>query len=372
MENFNTIKNKVAEVLKQKHQNKYKQELNDYNDRLNFACPICGDSHTVDTKKRGNIYFKNMWYKCFNCGVSIPLTKFFQEVNVTIDPTTSLEINQQAQEYKATIAQTKSTTLADFKLDKRILLSELSELLNNNPSHKILDFKPVEPTSEVGKYLILNRKIENLENFYQAKYQASPKHVEPVLISLNKTGDVIFGMQLRNLKYSHKQRFFKIINFEELWKMFPDKTPLTEEEFIRYNKLSYVYNLLNVDFNKPITVFEGYIDAVFFPNSIGLVGNNTDYSFLLDESLQVRFFFDNDKAGLKKTKEMIMKGYAVFLWNKFLKTLAKKSKDSDLMYHLLKKEMTDLNAIAKKIHNPYHKLQLEQYFSVDTLDLLEI
>ena len=55
-----------------------------------------------------------------------------------------------------------------------------------------------------------------------------------------------------------------------------------------------------------ITVFEGYIDSLFFPNSIGLVGVNTDYRFLESNNLDLQYFFDNDEAGYKKSEEMFI------------------------------------------------------------------
>ncbi|MFV2015975.1 MAG: hypothetical protein ACC656_11125 [Candidatus Heimdallarchaeota archaeon] len=251
-------------------------------------------------------------------------------------------------------------------------IEELVERFNQQPKHRILKFGPVRTDSEIGQYLIKQRKIENLNLFYEAYYQIHHNRVEPVLVNINRYENFILGIQLRNLKNKHSERFFKIYNFEDLWDFFPEKESLATDELARYNKLSYCYNILNVNFEQPITLFEGYIDSIFFPNSIGLVGTNTDYSFLLDESLDVRFFFDNDFAGLKKTKEMLFKGYQVFLWERFLKQLSSTGKDPDLMYHKLKRKITDLNALAKRVHNPFYTLKLEEYFSHDKLDLLQL
>ena len=365
------IQDKIQEILNNKHQNRLKRQIVNYPNRLNFACPICGDSKKNAHKKRGNVYFKNMRYKCFNCGVSMSLTDFFKEMNVNLDPNTLLDINKQIDEYKHS-SFSSTTAITDFSLDKILTLSELTERLNTNIQYKIFDFKPIDGNSRVGKYLKIERKIPDLSKFYQAIYKPNDKYTTPVLVNLNFSGNYILGFQIRNLNTSKERRFYKIYNFEDLYNFFPDKEPLTEEEKVRYNKLSYCYNILNVDFGHVITLFEGYIDSVFFPNSIGLVGTNTDYSFLLDESIDVRFFFDNDYAGLKKTREMLMKGYKVFLWDKFLHDLAKRSKNPTLMYYKLKKELTDLNKLAQRVPNPYKKLNLEQYFSVDSLDLLNI
>ena len=70
-------------------------------------------------------------------------------------------------------------------------------------------------------------------------------------------------------------------------------------QLVVYNKLSYYFNILNIDFSQKITVFEGYLDSLFYPNSIGLVGVNTDSRFLENNNLDLQFFFDNDEAGFK-------------------------------------------------------------------------
>jgi transcription elongation factor Elf1 len=371
MESTKIIQEKIQEILNSKHSNRNKRIIAEYPNRLNFACPICGDSKKSDNKKRGNVYFKNMHYKCFNCGVSFSLTEFFKQLNVNLDPTMLLDINRQIDAYAhSNISNT--TSITDFSLDKILTIKEVEDRLNNSLKYNLYDFKQVDQMSKVGKYLRIDRKVADLSKFYQAIYRPNVKYSTHVLVNLNYTDKYIIGFQIRNLNSSKDNRFYKIYSFEDLYNFFPEKEPLTEEEKTRYNKLSYCYNILNVDFGSVITLFEGYIDSIFYPNSIGLVGTNTDYSFLLDESLDVKFFFDNDKAGLKKTKEMIMKGYSVFLWDKFIKDLASKSKNPNIMYYKLKKELTDLNKVAQKIHNPYKKLKLEQYFSVDALDVLNI
>ncbi|NBV29879.1 hypothetical protein EBS02_12860, partial [bacterium] len=71
------------------------------------------------------------------------------------------------------------------------------------------------------------------------------------------------------------------------------------------NKLSYYFNILNVDFSETITVFEGYLDSLFYPNSIGVVGVNTDMRFIESNNLDIQYFFDNDQAGFTKSEQKI-------------------------------------------------------------------
>ena len=64
------IKDFIKDVLKKRFSdNKIKQTLDDSDsDKLNFACPYCGDSNKDSSKKRGNFYLSSNTYKCFNDG----------------------------------------------------------------------------------------------------------------------------------------------------------------------------------------------------------------------------------------------------------------------------------------------------------------
>ena len=100
---------------------------------------------------------------------------------------------------------------------------------------------------------------------------------------LNRRDNKVLGIQIRNLKEG-KKRMFKIYNYENLFEWInlgkDEPIEMSINQLVIYNKLSYYFNILNVDFMEKITVFEGYLDSLFFPNSIGLVGVNTDYRFL--------------------------------------------------------------------------------------------
>ena len=94
-----------------------------------------------------------------------------------------------------------------------------------------------------------------------------------------------------------------------------------------------------LNFYEKITVFEGYLDSIFFPNCIGTTGVETAYSFLLEE-LDIRFFYDNDEVGVRKSIEKLKEGYSVFLWKKFFKDLSKG--DTKKEYYL-NNHIKDLN-----------------------------
>lgn len=156
--------------------------------------------------------------------------------------------------------------------------------------------------------------------------------------------------------------------------MHPDD-PLDQLEAIGYNKISNFFNILNVNWDNPVTVFEGYLDSIFFPNSLGAIGLNSidDMSFLLDndENLQFRFFFDQDNVGVRKSLTMLEKGQKVFLWQKLMEIIIKNKpyKHTAKNYFL---KIKDLNKLVQEMKNPdaVNKLQLGNYFSSDKFDSL--
>lgn len=84
---FDFIKEKIKDVLKNAHADPRKHNIKDFNDRINFACPICGDSNKDPNKKRANIYKGNpLFMVCFNDGCRASVTNLFNRYNVQLTP----------------------------------------------------------------------------------------------------------------------------------------------------------------------------------------------------------------------------------------------------------------------------------------------
>jgi hypothetical protein len=165
------------------------------------------------------------------------------------------------------------------------------------------------------------------------------------------------------------KRIYKIYDFQSVYNYVNKDNPINDEDALPYNKLSHMYNVLNVDFNSEITIFEGYLDSVFFPNSIGVTGTESDISILtdVDDSLNIRFFYDNDDAGLRKSMSKIDSGYSVFLWKKLFNDM---SGDNQSKIYKLSKRIKDLNDLVNYTKDPdvFNTLNLNNYFSIDEFD----
>jgi hypothetical protein len=336
-----------------------------------IACPYCGDSQKSPNKYRGNLN-KLLWYKCFNdgCEKQTHLTSMCKDFNVEIDGDTKKKIYDYLDKHTSSI-DTLQDELLENGLNHLIDLEELTDCINNNKCETDLsNFKPVQKGTAQYFYLLENRKLDPSlwRNIYQADWHITGDWVEKVIIFLNRRGNKIIGAQIRNLKDGYKRKFH-IYTFEDLYNMV-GKKELSDGQLLMYNKLCYYYGILEVDFSKPITIFEGYGDAILWPNAIGVAGVNTDMRFLEDNGLDIRYFFDNDEAGYPKSEEKIKMGFPVYLWKKMFDWIVEKKGTDDPYYHFYKiskvKDLTKLNSIIPEC---YTKLEMENFFSVDQYDL---
>jgi hypothetical protein len=341
-----------------------------YNDRLNFCAPCCGDSHKNKHAKRGNLYFNKLLFICFNCGHKTNFDRLCKDFNEQLDPDKKLEMIEHLN--SVTTYSDYEGDFVDARFENLIDISELERVFSQDLT-PISDFKPIQVNGGVYKYLV-GRGIppEYHKNIYQGKYWKNEDESEWIIVLLNRRDSKVLGMQIRNLKEG-KRRTFKIYNYENLleWtNLGKDVTEPDMNDLVIYNKLSYYFNILNVNFEEKITVFEGYLDSLFFPNSIGLVGVNTDFRFLESNNLDLQYFFDNDEAGYKKSEEKLKDNYPVFLWKKLFEDIVNKKNSPD-PYRLLHRisKVKDINKLAELVPEPFKKLELNSFFSKDIMDV---
>lgn len=359
----------VEKIVNKEYKNKIEGSVIKHSDRIQIRCPYCKEGRTK-TKKRGNIYYNKLLYVCFRCDKKTTFDRFCKDFNERIDPDKKLEMI----EYLDSI-MTYSDYSGDFvdaKLDDLIDMSELERIFSNDLT-PISDFIPIKKGGGIDKYLTNRSIVGHLQNnIYQAKYWKNENQYEWVIVMLNRRGDKVLGMQIRNLKLG-KNRMFKIYNYENLLEWINignDDYDPDSSKLVIYNKLSYYFNILNINIMDRITVFEGYLDSLFYPNSIGLVGVNTDYKFLEGNDLDIQYFFDNDEAGYRKSEEKIRLGYPVFLWKKLFNDIVSRKKSNEphkLLYRISK--VKDINKLFEVFPGAYDKLKIYDYFSQDGYDI---
>lgn len=365
--NIDKIKNTLQIILDKSHTVPEKRimRVKNYGMRpvIEMACPICGDSAKSMQRKRGNLFLNNMFYVCFNCGYKMSYVKFLERFGVDIDMDDKLAIYDHIDKYSKF-----NNVRSDYDLSRMDKIMNLDEVIKtyNNRKDDLYYIEPITSDSNVYKYL-KHRKIHNTKDIYQGVFKVTDRWIEQVMVILNRYDDNLLGFQIRNLKDDKKKRIYKIYDFQSIYNYVNEKD-ISDDDALPYNKLSHLYNILNVDFYNKITIFEGYLDSTFFPNSIGSTGVDTDYTFLEEQDIEIRFFYDNDRVGNRKSLSKLKSGYSVFLWNKLFDTI---SKGDQKKKYMLQNNIKDLNDLVKASkENVVEKYNLEQYFSVDEFDKL--
>jgi hypothetical protein len=367
-----TIQEFIAILLKKRfHDSPIKQQINDSdNDKLNFACPYCGDSSHDPNKKRGNFYLSTATYKCYNdgCAVWVKAEKFISHFAKKYSlPIPGVE---KKTEFKPTLSSRKGSMI-EFLINREIGLKLLlfDQLVER---FSLLACASAPPESRIGKY-IDSRKMRGLPLFEKSCYYDS-REDKIYLFNLDQRSGRVLGFAIRRISEDWTGPRYDIKNYGELKKN--GIVQGLDDEFIqRVNLINNYFNVLNVNFLEPVSITEGQIDAMFVRNCIATTGI-TKGKQLLDSLLvksKTRVLFDSDSAGKTESVALIKKGYSVFLWAKVFDHLSKRfPKDRKLIF-----QIKDINDLFKYMYAKDSNLNFEQfnlflddYFSNSALDLL--
>ena len=370
-----TVVEFVEDVLKNRFPgDPLRQEINDTDeDKLNFACPYCGDSLTDPNKKRGNLYLRTQTYKCYNDGCStwVPLEKFISKFALKYALGVP-GVEKKKVEYKPATSIKKKGFLIEFLINREVgkQLLVFSEVVDR---FSLIPCKDAESDSPIGKF-IEKRKINKLPVFEQSCYYDS-RQDKVYIFNLDLKSGKIIGFALRRIDDDYPGPKYDIKNYTEFKKN--GLVPELDDDFItQVNSLNNYFNILNINFTQKITITEGQIDSMFVRNCIATTGVTKSKQLLasLVTKENSRIFFDNDKAGKAASIELLMKGYSVFLWNLLITDLRK-------TYPALTKEINtkikDVNDLFRFMLNQQPALTfnefnetLDKYFSDSAFDLL--
>ena len=363
------IKNKIQDILNNKFaKDSYiKRKIDVYHDRLNFACPYCGDSRSDNRKKRGNLYLDSLRYHCFNCGehagINSLLHHFGEELSLD-DKIAVHEIQQNSKKFERKVsgnqASMSMTLLDKLAIPKDILFKQLGI---TSPYRD----------GTASAYL-KSRKIDIRDWKY---FAYSPLTAELYILNISPL-DRVIGYQIRQLDpKSNKQRytsyrltkiysdvFNKDINGiverlllkESLGQKYIEEEDGIENIVANLDRLSGLFNIMNVNMSQPLTIMEGPIDSLAIANSIALQSAAKHLDGFFDEIENVRYLFDNDKTGREKSLQKLKEHKSVFLWGQYLKMIDTNEK------------IKDVNDLQKK--NLFNIDDIEKCFSDDEFDAM--
>jgi hypothetical protein len=320
-------------VLASEFSSETKREPIPHKDRISFACVYCGDSVRDPRKKRGNLFSGTMQYHCFNgdCNAHMSIHDFFKEKNLLNNFTLEelFHMKEAGDKRSLDLKKIKATLgletffsdeISDLSVDREFFMKKM----------KLQEIRG----SRIEKYL-----LGRLQKDFH-KFGWDLKNNLLYVFNLNSSLDRIIGCQIKTFKARNPYLTWKITRIHQELGIFKEENRETLEKM---DFLSNIFGILQIDLNKPITIFEGPLDSFLFPNAVGICSAKNSLPFEVEGS---RYFYDNDQTGREWSLKRIQEGKSVFLWRKFLT-------ENELSYTETKiKDLNDLLLYVKKHKKP--------------------
>lgn len=367
---LNSIQSKIQRILDRRFASDswQKRRIDTFHDRINFSCPLCGDSRSNPRKKRGNLYLDGLHYHCFNCGEHMGVRKLLRDFgeSLSMDETLAVrEIQQSAKHFERRNASNQSSMLYsvidELAVPKKVFFERTGA---------------VTPSS----YTRCSRYLESrgIGREKWGCFAFRPDSTELFILNLTRSGRVI-GYQIRQLDMkSGRPRYLtrnmtrmyadlfgvpsaaiidRMLRARELGGKYIDEEDGIENVVANIDKISGIFNIMNIDMDRTITVVEGPIDSISVDNCVALQGAKkmNDYFDSIDN---VRYVFDRDSAGKQEAIKKLRKHKSVFLWEMYVKRLGIKGK------------VKDINDLER--NGCLDRAVMEECFSDDELDVVMI
>lgn len=249
-------------------------------EHYNFECPFCHEGNSAGKKRRAFVWKKHDYkFTCYNCPTSMKFTSFLWNFDKSLyyqfkEESAENRFNDTTKNFGR--SKTKPKPVEIRQLDS----SDFEEL-----GKKFLDKMTVLDGGDDASLYLKLRKVPE-ETISRLRLIDNDTIVFPFW---TKNYGSIYGFQSRQI-------FDKRFHIE-LQK--PD-----------YPK---IWNLFNVDLDKPVYIFEGFFDSIVIDNSIAL--NGADISPVhLKQIKRPVFVLDNDRTGLIKAKKYSGQGHEIFVY----------------------------------------------------------
>lgn len=346
---INTVTDGIITILNKEFSERGKRQIKIHQDRIQFACPYCRDSATDHYKKRGNFYKADMNYHCYNCGVHTSGLNLLQDFGITIDNDSMISLHNISSTAK------KEFQLQVGNLSDLYIFDSFTKYAQDLKSYKILyNLKDIKDSGYMIKDYLQKRDQYNWDHM---AWDGNSKQLY-IFNMVDETRFIAF--QTRQFdKYSKQKYLTYNLNhiYDQMFLPIPD-----DPDFIEANKLSTFFGLFTVDFNRPISVFEGPLDSLLRKNSVATCSVHKEFPI----DIPVQWFFDYDEAGNQKAVEKIKAGEEVFLWSKFIKDMGLKiNKNKKIDYN-------DLYSYMKNNKYALNSLYNSEFFSSSHYDIYEI
>lgn len=224
-------------------------------------CPICGDSKKNLSKTRGYFYDhdNSVFYKCWNCGVSMPVGVFIRQLDPSLYNVYRMENYRESSGNEP--RPPKDEVVKDKIIEVEVKLKESSFF---SGSVGVLSLDDDHP----AKKYVLNRMLPDwavrgihyADKFYEwsskntDRFESLPKEKDHprIIIPWYSVDKTIFAYQARALGNESPKYYTILLN----------------------EKYPKIYGMDRVDLNNAVYVVEGPIDSMFLPNAVAVGGAN--------------------------------------------------------------------------------------------------
>jgi len=286
---------KFAQMLSGRLDNFKIRHTNPY--KINFRCPLCGDSQKSRSKARGWLLEKEntLLYYCHNCGASQSFSYFLKGLdqiayNDYVAEKFISKANNEPKESKTDDSLFKTKAPTFNKTNPLTKIKKISQLKHDHPVKKYIQQRKIPPQHHYRLYYarhfktwinsILPRKFENVG-------KDEPRLVIPFLDENGKC----FGVSARG--FDPKGIRYITIMFEERPKIF---------------------GLDKVNFNEPYYIVEGAIDSFFLSNAISMNGAEGNGNAANDRAVYVFDAEPRNKEIHKRMDKVIKNGHKICIW----------------------------------------------------------
>lgn len=263
--------------------------------KINFRCPVCGDSQTSKTKARGWLLEKDnsFHFYCHNCGASQSFSYFLKSIDgMAYNDYIAEKFVKDVKKSDAPILEKTKFEKPVFNVDPLKQLKKVSQLSTDHPLKKYVMKRGIPPQHHYRMYFAPKFKTW-INSIIPNKFENVGKDEPRLVIPFFDENGKMFGVSARGFD-PNGVRYITIM-FEER---------------------SKIFGLDTVNFEQTYFVVEGALDCMFLSNAVAMAGADGNVSGLKRADNAI-FVFDaepRNKEIHKRIERLINAGYRVCVW----------------------------------------------------------
>lgn len=264
--------------------------------KINFRCPICGDSQKSRSKARGWLLERDnkFSYYCHNCGASQGFSFFLKGLDQLLynDYVAEKFVNKANNSIKTTTNDDEfKTETPKFKKTCPLKkIKKVSQLKHDHPVKKYIQKRQIPTQHHYRLYYARHFKTW-INGIIPNKFEHVGKDEPRLIIPFIDENGVCFGVSARG--FDPKGIRYITIMFDERPKIFGlDKAKL----------------------NEPYYITEGAIDSFFLSNAIAMNGAEGNGNSANDCAVYVFDAEPRNKEIHKRMEKVIKNGHKICIW----------------------------------------------------------